>query len=348
VGRGLIEANFENATLEELEVAMNCAPNHRSYLRLRTLWTLGRGFDKKDVSEILGVNYSTLLDWIHAFNECGIDGLIDRKQTGRPRKIDPDEVQTSILPLLDDPAKANEEHWTIVKLHGYLKDTMHKELSYPTLLRYMHENGRVLRVPRAMPEPLDRDLWQKQREEFAHKMEGLVNDPGVELWFGDESGIEGDPRPCRRWVKKGSKPTMPYAGKHLRRNVVGAVCPKSGQLSCMIFSHCDSAIFQVFLDNMAQERPPMPGKRLILILDNASWHKVKSLNWHHIEPLYLPPYSPDFNPIERFWLRLKDDFFRGFFAREATVLEERIVTGLRSYFEHPEIVVSQCSISANF
>jgi transposase len=348
LGRGTIEPNFENATLEELEVAMKCARSKHSYLRMRTLWTLARGFEKKAVSEILGIDYSTLLDWIHAFNERGIDGLIDRPRSGRPRKMAKDEVRETVLPLLDDPAKAGQEHWTAVKLHGHLKEALCKDLSYQTLLRYMHENGRVLKVPRAMPEPVDRDLWQKQREEFAQELGGLIKDPAVQLWFGDESGIEGDPRPCKQWAKKGSKPTIPYAGTHLRRNVVGAVCPKTGHLSCMIFSHCDSTIFQVFLDNMAHEQPPERGKRLILVLDNASWHKVKSLNWHHIEPMYLPPYSPDFNPIERFWLRLKDDFFRGFFARKAEVLEERIVTGLRSFFEHPGIVVSQCAISANF
>ena len=45
------------------------------------------------------------------------------------------------------------------------------------------------------------------------------------------------------------------------------------------------------------EVSPKPGTRLVLVLDNASWYKVKSLNWHHIEPMYLPPYSPDLNPI---------------------------------------------------
>jgi transposase len=52
---------------------------------------------------------------------------------------------------------------------------------------------------------------------------------------------------------------------------------------------------------MASEVPKKRNKKVILVLDNASWHKAKSLNWHHIEPVYLPPYSPDFNPIERFW-----------------------------------------------
>jgi len=31
---------------------------------------------------------------------------------------------------------------------------------------------------------------------------------------------------------------------------------------------------------------------------------IFSMNWHHFEPMYLPPYSPDFNPIERLWLRI--------------------------------------------
>ncbi len=47
----------------------------------------------------------------------------------------------------------------------------------------------------------------------------------------------------------------------------------------------------------------------MIVLHNASLHQVKPLQWHDFEPLFLPPYSPDFNPIERLWLRLKTDFF---------------------------------------
>jgi hypothetical protein len=199
-----------------------------------------------------------------------------------------------------------------------------------------------------MPEAADKDPWQRQREAFAAKMEALVQDLGVELWFGDESGIEGDPRPRRRWVQIGSRPTVPYLGTNLRRNIVGAVCPSTGQLSCLIFSHCDTQVFQAFLDNMAAEVSFREGKRLILVLDNARWHKAKGLNWHHIEPMYLPPYSPDFNPIERFWLRLKADYFRDFFTRDSDTLDARISMGLCSFFESPDAVASQCATSGNF
>lgn len=329
-------------------MAMKCAPSHQSSLRMRAIWTLGRGFGKAEVIDFLGVDYSALMDWIHHFNERGIDGLIEKKKSGRPRKLTIEAVRETILPLVADPSKAGQKHWTAVKLHGLLKDDVCKDLSYSTLVRYMHENGLVLKVPRSMPEPPDRAAWRKQREEFGQKLGGMVNDPTVELWFGEESGIEGDPRPNRRWVQKGSKPTTPYAGTHLRRNVIGAVCPANGQLSCIIFSHCDTQVFQAFLDNMAAEVPKRENRRLILVLDNASWHKTASLNWHHIEPLYLPPYSPDFNPIERFWHRLKADYFSDFFVRKPEKLEARIVYALNSFFKTPDSVASQCAISADF
>ncbi len=40
-------------------------------------------------------------------------------------------------------------------------------------------------------------------------------------------------------------------------------------------------------------------------MDNASWHKRKTTHWHNWQPMYLPPYSPDLNPIERIWLTIK-------------------------------------------
>ena len=68
--------------------------------------------------------------------------------------------------------------------------------------------------------------------------------------------------------------------------VIGAVNPSTGQLVSLIVPRCDTAVFQIFLDAMAAEGPKRRGKRVLLVLDNASWHKTKSLRWHHIEPVY--------------------------------------------------------------
>ena len=65
-------------------------------------------------------------------------------------------------------------------------------------------------------------------------------------------------------------------------------------------------------------------RQILLVLDNASWHKPKRLNWHHIKPLYLPPYSPDLNPIEILWKVLKDRFFSDWYAKTLEQLEQRV------------------------
>ena len=326
---------------------MKCAPHRAGALRIRGIWAMGRGMGRIEVALFCNVDEKTVLEWIKRFNAEGIDGLADRPRSGAPRRISREEMASEVLPVLDDPGSVGEEHWTAVKLRGFLQREHEIEVSYPTLVRYLHEHDRHPRVPRPMPEPKDRDAWEMQREVFAAKLRAWIDDPEVELWFGDECGIEADPRPRKRWVEQGSRPTVPYSGDHVRRNVIGAVRPSDGAFSSLVFSHCNTEVFQAFLDILAEEHPPKDGVRQLLILDNASWHRAKALRWHHFEPRYLPPYSPDFNPIERFWLRIKNDFFANFFCRTGHDLEERIIVALRHFLGDAEAVASQCRLSEN-
>jgi len=109
----------------------------------------------------------------------------------------------------------------------------------------------------------------------------------------------------------------------------------------MIFDGVDSDVFQYYLDFLAKELPPLDSKRRVLIVDNASWHKAQRLNWHHFEVHYLPGYSPDFNPIERLWLRLKVDFFSDFIAKSPEQLTQSLP---RADFPHERSRKSRLSV----
>lgn len=245
-----------------------------------------------------------------------------------------------LLPVLADPAQAGQVHWTGVKLHGYLRDQLQVELGYSTAVRWLHELDFHLRVPRSWPDRQNPAL----REQYQAELRVLAADPQVELWFGDECGVEGDPRPRRRWVQPGQPRTVPYLGRHLRQNVIGVVAPQTGRLFSLLFDGVDTDVFQFFLDELARAVPARPGVRPILILDNASWHKSRQLDWHHFEPKFLPPYSPDFNPIERLWLRLKADWFADFLARTPQELTDRLCLALTSFLRHPAQTAAICSI----
>ncbi len=335
-----LHPNAENATPDELGVAMEAAPNKRSYVRLAAVRALLLGYTRPQVCQLHDRTDRMVRLWIEMFNRGGIDALITRARPGRPRKVKLERVRDLLVPVLENPATAGQVHWTGVKIHGYLKEQLSVELGYRTAVRWLHELNFHLRVPQSWPERQN----EEERQKFQEELRALCADPQVELWFGDESGFEGDPRPRRRWVQPGKPRTVPYLGDHIRQNVIGAVAPQSGALFSLIVDGVDTDVFQFFLDQMAKAVPKKEAMRQILILDNASWHKAARLQWHHFEPKFLPSYSPDFNPIERLWLRVKTDWFWDYLARTTEELTERLCTALKSFIADPAKTASNCSI----
>lgn len=335
-----LQPNPDNATLEELKVAMEAAANKRSYIRINAIRSLLLGIDRAILCKQFCRSDRMLRLWIEMYNRGGINALLTKSKPGRPRKVKLQRVRDLLVPVLENPAQAGQVHWTGVKLHGFIQEQLQIQLGYSTTLRWLHELNYQLRVPQSWPERQNDD----KRQAFLEELRLLCADPSVELWFGDECGVEGDPRPRRRWVQPGKKRTVPYLGDHIRQNVIGAVAPQSGQLFCLIVDGVDTDVFQFFLDEMAKAVPKKEGKRQILLLDNASWHKSARLSWHHFEVKFLPSYSPDFNPIERLWLRLKADWFWDYIAYTSEQLTDRLCTALKSFMEQPSKTSSICSI----
>jgi transposase len=85
----------------------------------------------------------------------------------------------------------------------------------------------------------------------------------------------------------------------------GGVRVDDGTFVCCQFDVFDAESFMVFLKNLLKYRGR--GKKALVILDNARYHHAEELSeWlekhrNKIELLFLPPYSPELNPIERVW-----------------------------------------------
>ena len=77
--------NAENCSLAELETAAKAAASRRSHVRLMAIKTLFFGVSHDQAAGIFGITRRTLSRWIQQFNTQGIDGLIDKPRSGRPR-----------------------------------------------------------------------------------------------------------------------------------------------------------------------------------------------------------------------------------------------------------------------
>jgi transposase len=124
-----LEPNGENASDAELLVAMEAAPNKRSYRRLAAMRALLRGWPRAEVAQVFGRSERMVRLWILAFNSGGIDALASKPRPGRPRKVKLERVRDLLVPVLEEPGKAGQRHWTGVKLHGWLKEQLCLELA---------------------------------------------------------------------------------------------------------------------------------------------------------------------------------------------------------------------------
>lgn len=117
--------------------------------------------------------------------------------------------------------------------------------------------------------------------------------------------------PLRRcWMKRGQRKLIPAPGTPLHCHVLGAYNWHSGKLDWLNALKKNSETFIAFLEHLAFT--VYPDQRLILVMDNASYHKSRATIAalaaleDRILVVWLPKYSPFLNPIERFWLHLKN------------------------------------------
>lgn len=90
--------------------------------------------------------------------------------------------------------------------------------------------------------------------------------------------------------------------------VFGALDYRSGRLITMIHDRASSARFQSFVESLVAR---WPSESLVLVMDNASYHKSVALRrWltnqaPQVTLLWLPTYAPQLNLIERVWRFVK-------------------------------------------
>jgi transposase len=86
--------------------------------------------------------------------------------------------------------------------------------------------------------------------------------------------------------------------------VYGAVAPTTGERFFLELPYLNASMFQLFVDAFAHA---FPDSLNILLLDNSGAHTAQQIRWpDHVRCVWLPPYSPELNPIERVWRDLKD------------------------------------------
>ena len=156
--------------------------------------------------------------------------------------------------------------------------------------------------------------------------------------FQDEARFGRISETRRCWCPKPERPVCPALVSQENTYAYGAVSIPEGQFDSLVLPYCDTGCMQVFLDEISVRHP---GEKILMVLDGAGWHHSKSLKVpKNMRLHFLPPYSPELNPVEHIWDEVKEKGFHNRVFSSLDVLEDHLVDELRRLENAPDIVQS--------
>lgn len=265
----------------------------------------------KDIALALGISPSTISHWITKYTQYGARGLLGKKSSGRPKKVDCDKFGPKLLKILRSPATKygfTTDLWNSTRIRLVCKQELGVKFSKSTLWRALKnmELSYQMAERRAFEaDPDARDEWLKKtwpRLQKKAKRERAV------VLFEDESTLSLTPVMGKTWSKIGHTPIVTVTGKKGSIPVMSAIS-LSGRLFFKIpKNNVNSVEFITFVEQLLRD---IKRKKIYLITDKGPSHTSKLTKAFiakesRIELVFLPSYSPDFNPDEHVWGRLKN------------------------------------------
>ncbi|MFZ5955802.1 MAG: IS630 family transposase, partial [Nanoarchaeota archaeon] len=150
------------------------------------------------------------------------------------------------------------------------------------------------------------------------------------IWFADEVFFHLDGSLSYDWMPKNTRKVIKTNGSKLKDCVLGVIQPEDGISFFLQTEWIDALVFSAFLNELSKY---YPDNNHFIILDNVAYHKCQGTEDYplpeNIELMFLPPYSPDFNPIERLWKFFKDEFINNSFFKTLSDLKDAVYDGLK-------------------
>ncbi len=189
-------------------------------------------------------------------------------------------------------------HLYVKDICRYVKQTYAIRLSLSGMRAWLKRVGFRYKKPHGVPAKADAAAQQAFIDDYQQLK--TKNEP---IYFADSVHPQHQTKLSYGWIMRGERKAVAMTGYQKRLHITGAINLAGQRLVYQTNAKVDSSSVQQFLTLLRRQHPPH--LRLHVILDNAGWHKTAVVKLRaqqlNIQLHYLPPYSPNLNPIERLW-----------------------------------------------
>lgn len=156
----------------------------------------------------------------------------------------------------------------------------------------------------------------------------------VRIMFMDEGRFGRISEIRRCWAPPGVRPVAFAQMEREYSYAYAALTPFDGELVSLVLPGVNAEMMSLFLGETSRL---YPDEQVVMIMDQAGWHKAKRLDIpDNITLHWLPPYSPELNPVEHLWDQIRERWFANHAFRSLDAVELQLVKALRHYLFSPE------------
>jgi transposase len=280
--------------------------------RIHALLWLADGKPVAEIAETLDLGDQTVRDWLQAFVLDGPASLFYRLPKGRPTKLTPSQRQElhSLVAAGPEAAGYLSACWT----SGMVADLIKLRFKVDYHPRYvsclLKGLGFSFQKAKFTSDHLNDDEAIIWLEETWPEILRLAEEKQAVILFGDEASFAQWGSLSYTWAPRGVQPTVKTSGIRKAYRVFGLLDCFGGKLYQRGLEGKFNS--ETYGDFLRWVLTVIEGQ-IILVQDNASYHtsgQVQDFCSEHAARLtvyQLPAYSPDLNPIERLWKKVKKE-----------------------------------------
>ncbi len=205
-----------------------------------------------------------------------------------------------------------QQHWSI-------------DYSIPGLNKWLHRHGFSYKKPKGLPHKVDVALQEAFIETYKELKATVTEEEPI--LFMDAVHPTQATKLSHGWIKTGTDKPIKTTGSRTRLNIIGAI--RLGHLAETVTAQYKTVNAEAIMDFMPLLRAQyVKSTTLHLILDGAGYHRAKAVdekaNELNIVLHFLPPYSPNLNPIERLWKVMNEHVRNNHYFHSAKEFRERM------------------------
>ncbi len=346
--RFTISTDYRKDVEQQLKTAQRLGQVRKVKYLLAVLAVLaGQNFEA--VAMTLHVTPQSVQEWLRLFLCYGVKGAPRRKPTGRPAKLSKEQKAELARLIEAGPLAAGFSGacWRSPVVQQLIHDRFQVLYNVFYIAELLKSLGFSFQKAKFVSDHLDEVARRRWRTQTWQQILHLARAQGALLLFGDEAGFPQWGTLSYTWARRGQQPTVKTSGKRHGYKVFGLLDYFTGQFFHQGWEgRLNSASYTAFL----QQGLAHTTQAIVLIQDGARYHtsaetrRFFAAHAARLTVFQLPAYSPDYNPIEKLWKKIKEHETHLHYFPTFDALTEKVEEALLKFENAPVEILALCSL----